>query len=119
MEHVEKYLQLLDELDLTLVKAFDTHVHADHATGLGGLRDATQCVTVMGRESKVGRVSMRVEDGDKIEIENIALDVLYTPGHTDDSYCFALPDRVFTGDTLLIRGHRAHGFPERRPHGRL
>ena len=104
IEKVDRYLELLKELDLTLVKAIDTHVHADHITALGALRDATHCVTVMGKQSKVDMVSMRVEDGDVIEIENISLDVLYTPGHTDDSYCFALADRVFTGDTLLIRG---------------
>ena len=104
IEKVDRYLELLKELDLTLVKAIDTHVHADHITGLGALRDATHCVTVMGKESKVDTVSMRVEDGDKVEIENISLDVMYTPGHTDDSYCLAMKDRVFTGDTLLIRG---------------
>ncbi|MAF95031.1 MAG: hydrolase glyoxylase [Rhodospirillaceae bacterium] len=104
IEKVDRYLELLKELDLTLVKAIDTHVHADHITALGALRDATHCVTVMGKQSKVDMVSMRVEDGDVIEIENISLDVLYTPGHTDDSYCFVMKDRVFTGDTLLIRG---------------
>ena len=104
IEKVDRYLELLKELDLTLVKAIDTHVHADHITGIGALRDATHCVTVMGKESKVDMVSMRVDDGDKVEIENISLDVMYTPGHTDDSYCFAMKDQVFTGDTLLIRG---------------
>ena len=104
IENVDHYLQLIEELDLTLLKAIDTHVHADHITGLGGLRDATKCVTVMGKQSKVDMVSMRVEEGDKIEIDSVVLDVLYTPGHTDDSYCFVMPDRVFTGDTLFIRG---------------
>lgn len=104
LEKVDRYLQLLAELDLTLVKAVDTHVHADHVTGLGRLRDETRCVTVMGRAAKVDRVSMRVDEGDAIEIDAIRFDVLHTPGHTDDSYCFVMPDRVFTGDTLLIRG---------------
>ncbi len=104
LERVDRYIQLVKELDLKLVKAVDTHLHADHVTGLGALRDRTQCVTVMGEESKVDVVSMRVAEGDKLTIEGLALDVLYTPGHTDDSYCFRLPDRVFTGDTLLIRG---------------
>jgi rhodanese-related sulfurtransferase len=92
------------ELDLKLVKAVDTHIHADHITGLGALRDRTHCITVMGENAKVDVVSMRVGEGDKITIEGVALDVLYTPGHTDDSYSFLLRDRVFTGDTLLIRG---------------
>jgi sulfur dioxygenase len=104
LEKVERYLQLVRELDLKLVKAVDTHIHADHITGLGALRDRTHCITVMGENAKVDVVSMRVSEGDKITIEGVALDVMYTPGHTDDSYSFLTHDRVFTGDTLLIRG---------------
>jgi sulfur dioxygenase len=100
----DRYIRLLQELDLKLVKAIDTHLHADHVTGLGELRDRTQCVTVMGEQSGVDVVSMRVAEGDRVSIEGLALDVLYTPGHTDDSYSFLMPGRVFTGDTLLIRG---------------
>src|SRR4030081_917038 len=104
LEKVERYVQLISELDLKLVKAVDTHIHADHITGLGALRDRTHCITVMGENAKVDVVSMRVTEGDKLTIEGLALDVLYTPGHTDDSYSFLTRDRVFTGDTLLIRG---------------
>jgi glyoxylase-like metal-dependent hydrolase (beta-lactamase superfamily II)/rhodanese-related sulfurtransferase len=104
LEKVDRYLQLIAELDLKLVKAVDTHLHADHITALGALRDRTHCITVMGEQSGVDVVSMRVCEGDRLEIEGLSLDVLYTPGHTDDSYSFLLPDRVFTGDTLLIRG---------------
>ncbi len=104
LEKVDRYLQLVRELDLKLVKAVDTHLHADHITGLGALRDRTHCITVMGEQTKADIVSMRVAEGDRIEIEGVRLDVLYTPGHTDDSYSFLLDDRVFTGDTLLIRG---------------
>lgn len=104
LDKVDRYLQLLDELDLRLIKAVDTHVHADHITGLGALRDRTRCITVMGERSGVDVVSMRVAEGDPIDIEGLRLDVIYTPGHTDDSYSFLMGDRVFTGDTLLIRG---------------
>jgi glyoxylase-like metal-dependent hydrolase (beta-lactamase superfamily II) len=104
LERVDRYLQLVRELDLKLVKAVDTHIHADHITGLGALRDRTHCITVMGEQARVDVVSMRVTEGDKLTIEGLALDVLYTPGHTDDSYSFLMGDRVFTGDTLLIRG---------------
>ena len=104
LDKVDRYLQLLDELDLRLLKAIDTHVHADHITGLGALRDRTRCITVMGEKSGVDVVSMRVAEGDAIDIEGVRLDVVYTPGHTDDSYCFRMNDRIFTGDTLLIRG---------------
>jgi glyoxylase-like metal-dependent hydrolase (beta-lactamase superfamily II)/rhodanese-related sulfurtransferase len=104
LEKVDRYIQLVNELDLRLVKAVDTHLHADHITGLGALRDRTHCVTVMGERSNVDVVSMRLSEGDRLTIEGLALDVLYTPGHTDDSYSFLMRDRVFTGDTLLIRG---------------
>jgi glyoxylase-like metal-dependent hydrolase (beta-lactamase superfamily II)/rhodanese-related sulfurtransferase len=104
IEKVDRYLQLIAELDLKLVKAVDTHLHADHITGLGALRDRTHCVTVMGQQTKADVVSMRVDEGEKVGIEGVSLDVLYTPGHTDDSYSYLMGDRVFTGDTLLIRG---------------
>jgi sulfur dioxygenase len=104
LEKVDRYLQLVHELDVKLVKAVDTHLHADHITGLGALRDRTHCITVMGEQTHADVVSMRVAEGDRVEIDGVRLDVLYTPGHTDDSYSFRLPDRVFTGDTLLIRG---------------
>jgi sulfur dioxygenase len=104
LEKVDRYLQLIKELDLKLVKALDTHMHADHITGLGALRDRTRCITVMGEQSRADVVSMRLGDGDKLTIEGIALEAIYTPGHTDDSYSFTMGDRVFTGDTLLIRG---------------
>ena len=104
LERVDRYIQLLKELDLKLVKAIDTHLHADHITGLEALRERTRCITVMGEQTKADVVSIRVADGDRVDIEGLSLQALYTPGHTDDSYSFIMPDRVFTGDTLLIRG---------------
>lgn len=104
LEKVGRYLSLIEELDLRLVKAVDTHLHADHITGLGALRDSTRCITVMGEQSSVDVVSMRLSDGDRLRIEGLELEAIYTPGHTDDSYSFRMHDRVFTGDTLLIRG---------------
>ena len=99
-----KYLQLIDELDLRLVFALDTHVHADHVTALGDLRAATSCATLMGEQSRAECVSRKFSDGERIKLGELELHALYTPGHTDDSYSFAMKDRVFTGDTLLIRG---------------
>tara|TARA_B100000989_G_scaffold274903_1_gene234039 strand:+ start:87 stop:1103 length:1017 start_codon:yes stop_codon:yes gene_type:complete len=103
-EKTDRYIRLLEELHLKLVKVVDTHVHADHITAMGALRDRTNCVTVMGEQSPVNVVSMRVSDGERVTIEGIDLTAMHTPGHTDDSYCFRMDDRVFTGDTLLIRG---------------
>lgn len=103
-EETSKYLQLIEELDLKLVFALDTHVHADHVTALGDLRAKTGCASIMGAQSKAECVSMKVKDGELIEVDGIRLRAMYTPGHTDDSYSFVMDDRVFTGDTLLIRG---------------
>jgi glyoxylase-like metal-dependent hydrolase (beta-lactamase superfamily II)/rhodanese-related sulfurtransferase len=115
LERTERYLQLIRELDLKLVKAVDTHLHADHVTALGALRDLTSCITVMGEQSGVDCVSMRVADGERLTIEGVSLEAIYTPGHTDDSYSFALADRVFTGDTLLIRGTGRTDFQNGNP----
>ena len=104
LEGVETYLQAIEELDLRLAHAVDTHVHADHITGLGTLREQTGCITVMGEQSKAACVSRTVSDGERLRIDGIEVTARYTPGHTDDSYSFLIGDRVFTGDTLLIRG---------------
>src|SRR6187399_2427393 len=101
---LSQYLQLIDELDLRLVFAIDTHVHADHITALGDLRTETNCATLMGAQSKAECVSRKISDGDRLSVEGLELRALHTPGHTDDSYSFVMNDRVFTGDTLLIRG---------------
>ena len=71
LEKVDRYLQLVRELDLKLVKAVDTHLHADHITGLGALRDRTHCITVMGEHTHADVVSMRVAEGDRIAIEGV------------------------------------------------
>src|SRR5690606_20641998 len=118
LEKVDRYIQLIKELDLKLVKAVDTHLHADHITGLGALRDRTHCITVMGEKSRVDVVSMRLAEGDKLTIEGLSLDVLYPPGHSDVSYSFVMADRVFTGDTLLIRGTGLTVFQNGDPRAR-
>src|ERR1700719_444268 len=69
LEKVDRYIQLVKELDLRLLKAVDTHLHADNITGLGALRDRTHRTTVMGEETKADVISMRLTDGDKLTIE--------------------------------------------------
>jgi glyoxylase-like metal-dependent hydrolase (beta-lactamase superfamily II) len=107
-EQVPQYLTAIEQLELRLVRAIDTHTHADHVTGLGDLRDATGCVTMMGEFTKAECVSQSVRDGEVIDVDGIQLGALYTPGHTDESFSFVLrpeaPYAVFTGDVLLIRG---------------
>jgi len=104
LENTDQYVQLLDELDVRLALAVDTHIHADHVTALGSLRQKTDCATAMGEHTAAECVSVKFSEGESLCVDNLKLDILYTPGHTDDSYSFLLPDRVFTGDTLLIRG---------------
>ncbi len=115
-DHVNRYLKLLEELDLKLVKVVDTHIHADHVSGMGALRDATRCVTVMGEESPAEYISMQVGDNDKLTVEGVTLTALHTPGHTIESYSFLMDDRVFTGDTLLIRGTGRTDFQNGDPY---
>ena len=104
LANTDRYVRLIDELGLKLVFAVDTHIHADHVTALGALRESTGCASAMGEMTRAECVSVRFNEGEKICADNLHLQVLYTPGHTDDSYSLLLPDRVFTGDTLLIRG---------------
>lgn len=98
------YLQLIEQLNLKLVIAADTHTHADHVTALGHLRDTTDCITLMGESTKAECVSRTVREGETLNIGGVKLKALHTPGHTDDSFSFVMDDRVFTGDVLLIRG---------------
>jgi len=104
IEHTDIYTKELKDLDLKLVKVIDTHIHADHITGLNELSKIYNCSKIMGEQSKSEVIDIRVKNEDKIKIENIELNVIYTPGHTDCSYSFLMNDRVFTGDTLLING---------------
>lgn len=111
-EQLDAYLRLLDELGLRLVLALDTHTHADHITALGDLREATGCHSGFGVESGSACASFTFAEGSRLRFGARELMAWYTPGHTSDSYCFLLPGstadgapaRVFTGDTLLIRG---------------
>ncbi len=116
LEKTEHYIQLLKQLDLKLVKVIDTHIHADHISGIAELHDKTKCVTLMGEHAPADVVTMYVKDNEKVKIEGIELTAIYTPGHTDNSYSFLMKDRVFTGDTLLIRGTGRTDFQNGNPY---
>ena len=104
IEHTEDYIKILNSLKLKLVKVIDTHIHADHITAMNELNKRTSCSRIMGEHSKSEVIDLKIKDNEKIEIENIKLEAIYTPGHTDCSYSYLMDDRVFTGDTLLING---------------
>ena len=116
IENTSKYLNVLKELNLKLVKVIDTHIHADHITGLNELSKQTNCSKIMGEHSASEVIDIRVKDNEKIKIESIELKSMYTPGHTDCSYSFLMNDRVFTGDTLLINGTGRTDFQNGNPY---
>ena len=104
LENVEDYIGILKKLDLKLVKVIDTHIHADHITGASKLKQATNCTTIMGEHTPADTVEIKVKDNEIIDIDNLKIRSMYTPGHTSDSYSFLLDNYLFTGDTLLING---------------
>ena len=104
LENIEQYIKLLNELDLKLVKVIDTHIHADHITAASKLKDATNCTTIMGEHTPSDAVEIKVKDNEIIYVDKLEIKVIYTPGHTKDSYSFLMDDCLFSGDTLLING---------------
>jgi len=115
LENVNQYIKLLKELDLKLVKVIETHIHADHKSGKNILREKTNCAIIMGDKSSADVVTMRVADEEKIKLDGIEFQALYTPGHTSECFSFLMKDRVFTGDTLLIRGTGRTDFQNGNP----
>tara|TARA_B100001057_G_scaffold32904_1_gene29820 strand:- start:756 stop:1436 length:681 start_codon:yes stop_codon:yes gene_type:complete len=104
LDNVESYIKLLNELDLKLVKVIDTHIHADHVTGASKLKNLTKCSTIMGEYTPAEAVEIKVKDDELINLDNLEIRALYTPGHTSDSFSFLMDNYLFSGDTLLING---------------
>ena len=116
IEKTDEYIQVLKNLELKLVKVIDTHIHADHITGLNELNKRTNCTRIMGEKSKSEVIDLKISDNENIKVENIVLKAIYTPGHTDCSYSYLMNDRVFTGDTLLINGTGRTDFQSGSPY---
>ena len=104
LENVDEYIAHLKELDLKLVKVIDTHIHADHITGASKLKNDTNCTTIMGENSPADTVDIKLKDDGIIEIDQLKIRAMFTPGHTSDSYSFLMDNYLFSGDTLLING---------------
>ena len=104
LENVNDYINILKELNLKLVKVIDTHIHADHITGASKLKDITKCTTIMGDHTPAESVEIKVKDDEYINLDNLKIRAMYTPGHTSDSYSFLMNNYLFSGDTLLING---------------
>ena len=116
LEHVDNYINLLNKLNLKLVKVIDTHIHADHITGMSELKKQTDCETVMGEKTPADIVTIKLKDQENIFIDKIKIQAVYTPGHTYESFSFIMEDRVFTGDTLLINGTGRTDFQNGNPY---
>jgi glyoxylase-like metal-dependent hydrolase (beta-lactamase superfamily II) len=101
---VDRYIALLDELDLTLVYTMETHVHADHITGASLLRDKLGSKSVVHRDGGAMCADLLVTDGVTLEVGEIEIKVLHTPGHTSGCVSYLVDDRLFTGDSLFING---------------
>ncbi|QSQ23690.1 MBL fold metallo-hydrolase [Pyxidicoccus parkwayensis] len=108
-EQADRDLTLVQELGLTLTHVFDTHVHADHVTASGLLRERTGA-KVVGGAAGAPCADLHVNHGDVVRVGALELQVLATPGHTDDSVSYFMGDRIFTGDALLIRGNGRTDF---------
>ena len=104
LENVRNYINLLNKLDLKLVKVIDTHIHADHVTGASKLKSQTNCTTIMGDKTPADAVEIKVKDEEIIKLDEIEIKALHTPGHTSDSFSFMMNNYLFSGDTLLING---------------
>ena len=104
LENVDTYIDILNNLDLKLVKVIDTHIHADHVTGASKLKNITKCSTIMGEHTPAETVEIKVKDDEFITLDSLKIKAIYTPGHTSDSYSFLMDDYLFSGDTLLING---------------
>ena len=101
---IDRDLQLVDELQLDLRYTLETHIHADHITASGIIRNRAGTKAVVHRNSRSDCADVLVSDGDSIMLGQQSIRVLETPGHTDTCVSYSIEGRVFTGDTLLIRG---------------
>lgn len=113
---VDHYRGALSQQGLTLRYIVDTHTHADHFSGSQQLAKLMGALVVMNRLSPAPYPDMRLDDGDMLVAGTLKLTALHTPGHTRDSLCLAMEDRVFTGDTLLIGGTGRADLPTGDPH---
>jgi len=104
LENVDLYINLLKNLNLKLVKVIDTHIHADHITGASKLNKETSCSIIMGEHTPAESVQIKIKDDEIINIDNLEIKAIHTPGHTEDSYSFLMNEYLFSGDALLING---------------
>jgi sulfur dioxygenase len=105
LDNVERDRQLIQELDLTLRYCLETHIHADHITGTGKLRELTGCLGIVPENAPAGCADRQIQDGEILQLDAITIEAIATPGHTDSHIAYLVNgERVLTGDALFIRG---------------
>jgi glyoxylase-like metal-dependent hydrolase (beta-lactamase superfamily II) len=116
LSRIGEYRGLSSQHGLQVRYVVDTHTHADHFSGSLAISKVLGVPVVMHRSSPAPHVGIGMDDGDTLAVGQLRLTALHTPGHTGDSMCLVLPDRVFTGDTLLIGGTGRTDLPTGDPH---
>ena len=101
-ENVDEYFDFLNRNKLKLLFALDTHIHADHISGMSLLYEKTGCKLFMGEHTTAEGLTRKLQNNEELRVGDMIVKVIFTPGHTSDSYCFLIDDMLFTGDTLLI-----------------
>jgi sulfur dioxygenase len=102
-DQVNRDISLIRELNLKLKYTLETHVHADHVTGSGTLRQTLNSIVLVHENARTKCADVQIKGGDFIPLGTGRIHVLYTPGHTEGDVSYLIPGAVFTGDTLLIR----------------
>lgn len=105
IEQVERDLKLINELDLRLKYCLETHIHADHITGTGKLREITKCQSIVPEKAQVACADRYIKDNEIIQLGDLKIQAIATPGHTDSHMAYLVNNtHVLTGDALFIRG---------------
>lgn len=114
-EHTDRDLQVLSELGLKLVYILDTHIHADHITAAGVLREKTGAKIVLHSDSTDPKPDINIAEGETLRFGKYEVQAMETPGHTNACTSFLVEDMIFTGDALLIRKTGRTDFQEGSP----
>lgn len=112
VSEIDQYLNLLQNLNLKLIYTLETHVHADHVTAAGQLREKIGSKSVVHRDAGAMCADLLVTDGVTLQVGDLDLEVRHTPGHTGGCVSYVMADRVFTGDALLINGSGRTDFQQ-------